>query len=253
MNVYLSDESYITPVNTQDDGTNIHGKFSRDYIAGAMRVAIIDDTGLKMLWAPNSSYQLIQNNNGSYALKTGEYGDSVPESDYYYFAENEDGELVQQKVSPEAYASKQFVVDGTGAMKDEAGNSPTLATLIPASEGAYAQKTVKIRIWFEGTDREAHQALAGGNVNVKLKFVGVSKETDLDKQAQIDSITYDQEADRFTGMADGMVFTTDGRTWTEYKSSAPNMPVLESGSSIFIKYPETDTHFETNYIKFTKD
>lgn len=253
MNVYLSDESFISPVNPTDDGTNIYGKFSRDYIAGAMRVAIIDDTGLKMLWAPNSKYQLIQNANGTYALKTGALGDSVPESDYYYFAENEEGELVQQMVPAEAYASKQFVVDGTGAMKDEAGNSATLATLVPASEGAYAQKTVKIRIWFEGTDREAHQALAGGNVNVKLKFVGVSKETDLDKQSQIDSITFDQETDKFTGMADGMVFSTDGRNWTAYKPSAPNMPVLETGSSIFIKYPETDTHFETNYIKFTKD
>lgn len=253
MNVYLSDESYISPVKTDDDGKNIYGNFSRDYIAGAMRVAIIDETGLKMLWAPNANYQLIQNANGSYAFKTGEFGDSVPESDYYYFAENEDGELVQQPVSAEAYASNQFVVDRTGAMKDEAGKSPVLATLAPASEGAYAQKTVKIRIWFEGTDREAHQALAGGNVNVKLKFVGVSKETDLDKQAQIDSITFNQKTDKFTGMADGMVFSIDGRNWTEYKSSAPNMPVLESGSSIFIKYPETDTHFETNYIKFTKD
>ena len=253
MNVYLSDESYITPVNPDDDGTNIHGKFSRDYIAGAMRVAIIDDEGLKMLWAPNSQYQLIQNANGTYALRTGENGDSVPESDYYYFAENEDGELVQTKVPVEAYASKKFVVDGTGALKDDTGNSASLATLVPASEGAYAQKTVKIRIWFEGTDREAHQALAGGNVNVKLKFVGVSKETDLEKQDKINSITFDQETDEFTGLENGMVFSTDGRNWTAYKPSGSNLPVLESGSSIFIKYPETDTHYETDYIMFTKD
>lgn len=253
MNVYLSDESFISPVNPVDDGTNIYGRFSRDYIAGAMRVAIVDEDGLKMLWAPNSQYQLIQNANGTYAFNSGELGGSVAESDYYYFAEDEDGNLVQKKVSAEEYASKKFVVDGTGSMKEDTGNSAALATLNPASEGAYAQQTIKIRIWFEGTDREAHQALAGGNVNVKLKFVGVCKETDQEKQNAIDGITFDQESSKFSGLADGMVFSTDGRNWTAYKPSAPNLPVLEAGDSIFIKYPETATHYETDYIKFTKD
>lgn len=251
MNVYLSDESFITPVDPDDDGSNIYGKFSRDYIAGAMRVAVVDDTGLKMLWAPNSQYQLIQNANGTYAFKSGD--DAVPESDYYYFTEDENGELVQQVVSAEEYASKQFVVDATGTTKDYTGNSPALVSLIPASGGAYAQQNVKIRIWFEGTDREAHQALAGGNVNVKLKFIGVAKETDADKQAAIDSITFDQDSSAFSGLSEGMVFSTDGRNWMDYNPASPNLPVLESGSSIYIKYPETDTHYETNYIKFTKD
>ena len=253
MNVYLSDESFISPVDPDNNKSNMYGSFSRDYIAGAMRVAIIDDTGLKMLWAPNAEYQLIQNANGTYAFRSSAKEGAVPESDYYFFGENEDGELVQQTVSADAYASKQFVVDATGTTKDYAGNSPALVSLAPASEGAYDQKTVKIRIWFEGTDREAHQALAGGNVNVKLKFVGVSKETDLDKQAEIDQITFDQATSTLTGLSAGMVFSTDGRTWTEYNSAAPNLPVLESGSSIYIKYPETDTHYETKYIKFTKD
>ena len=253
MNVYLSDESYIAPVDPENKDSNIYGEFSRDYIAGAMRVAIIDENGLIMLWAPNSGYQLIQNGNGTYAFKSGENGDSVPESDYYYYGEDENGNIIQQAVSSDMYASKQFVVDSTGAGKGYTGNSASLVSLVPESEGAHAQKTVKIRIWFEGTDREAHQALAGGNVNIKLKFIGISKETDEAKQTAIDSITFNQENSVFTGLSEGMVFSTDGRNWTEYDPAAPNLPALESGSSIYIKYPETATHYETDYKKFTKD
>lgn len=253
MNVYLSEESFIAPVDPDNSESNMYGDFSRDYIAGAMRVAILDESGLKMLWAPNSQYQLIQNGNGTYAFKSGENGDSVPETAYYYYGEDEEGKLVQQEVSADAYASKQFVVDSTGANNGNSGNSPVLLSLDPENEGEYAQKTVKIRIWFEGTDRESHQALAGGNVNVKLKFVGIAKETDTEKQNAINNIGFNQNNSSVSGMADGMVFSTDGREWTEYNSESPNLPVLESGSSIYIKYPETDTHYETDYVKFTKD
>jgi len=253
MNVYLSEESFILPVDPNNSGANIYGNFSRDYIAGAMRVAVIDESGLRMLWAPNSQYQLIQNGNGTYAFRTGENGNSTPESVYYFYGEDETGKLVQKEISADAYAGKQFVIDSTGANKESAGNSAVLVSLNPEAEGLHDQKTVKIRIWFEGTDREAHQALAGGNVNIKLKFVGIAKETDEEKQNAINAITFNQDNSRLSGLSAGMVFSTDGRQWTQYKPEAPNIPVLESGSSIYIKYPETDTHYETSYIKFTKD
>ena len=253
MNVYLSEESFIAPVNPDDTNSNIYGKFSRDYIAGAMRVAVIDESGLKMLWAPNSQYQLIQNANGTYDFKSGANGDSTPESSYYFYGEDETGKLVKQEFSADDYADKKIVIDSTGASKGNTGNSPALVSLMPEGDGTHAQKTVKIRIWFEGTDREAHQALAGGNVNIKLKFIGVSKETDEGKQSEINNITFAQDDSTFKGLSEGMVFSTDGREWTEYTPDAPNLPVLQSGSSIYIKYPETDTHYETDYIKFTKN
>ena len=252
MNVYLSDESYINPVDPSNTASNIYGNFSRDYIAGAMRVAIVEGNEVKMLWAPNSAYQLIENANGSYSFNSGANGTSTPESSYSYYAENEDGELVQTTVSSEDYASKRFVVDATGADKYNSGNSAVLVSLNPASEGAYDQKIVKIRIWFEGTDREAHQALAGGNVNVKLKFVGIYKDTDTEKQAKIDSITFNEANSTFGGVSAGMVFSVDGRKWTSVNSTASNLPKLQDGESIYFKYPETETTYETNYKTFTK-
>lgn len=253
MNVYLSGESFIAPANTEDDGTNIYGSFSKDYIAGAMRVAVIEDSDVKMVWAPNSQYQLIKYTNGSYDLKNGNNGNSIPESSYSYFGEDDNGDIVKKDFTSDDYANKKFVVDSTGTVKNHSGNSPVLVSLNPANEGDYDTKTVKIRIWFEGTDREADQALAGGNVKVKLKFAGIYKEQPEEiKQTAVNSITFNENTSTFSGLEDGMVFSTDGYTWKTYTSASPNLPTLTSGSSIYIKYPETNTNFETKYKKFTK-
>ena len=249
MNVYLSEESFIDPVDPDNSSSNIYGKFSRDYIAGAMRVAVLEDNELRMIWAPNSQYQLIDNGDGTYGFnKAGE-----KEASFSYFTEDGHGDYIENEVSPQMYANKQFVVDSTGANRNKAGNSPVLVSLKPAAEGAYAQKNVSIRIWFEGTDREAHQALAGGNVNIKLKFVGVYKETDTEKQAAIDAITYDQNSNTFSGVAKDMTYSLDGLSWTTVNASASNLPALQPGASIFFKYPETEDTFETSCVMFTKE
>lgn len=256
MNVYLSEESFIAPAAEAENAKpNIYGSFSRNYIAGAMRVAVIDyeTNELMMLWAPNSKYQLIDNGNGTYDFKSGENGDSAPESSYKYFAEDENGVFVENVISADDYASKKFVVDSTGATKGYSGNAPVLVSLKPESDGVHAQRTVRIRIWFEGTDREAHQALAGGNVNIQLKFIGIAKKTAEEEQTAIDNIVFNPDSGAISGMADGMVFSVDGRNWTLYQAGSTNLPVLQSGQSIFIKYPETATHFETTCRKFTKN
>jgi hypothetical protein len=90
-------------------------------------------------------------------------------------------------------------------------------------------------------------------VNVKLKFVGVYKETDAENQAAIDAITYNQAKNTFSGVAKDMVFSLDGRSWTTVNAAASNLPVLQDGSSIFFKYPETEEAFETTCAMFTKE
>ena len=128
MNVYLNKESFIDPVITEGV-TNVFGNFSPGYIAGAMRVAIVDDETqeLLMLWAPNSKYQLIDNMDGTYNfLKNG-----VAEKKYSYYAKNSEGEIVEIDVTTDMFASKQFVVDSTGSEKTWAGNSPVLISLNP--------------------------------------------------------------------------------------------------------------------------
>jgi hypothetical protein len=50
-----------------------------------------------------------------------------------------------------------------------------------------------------------------------------------------------------------MVFSLDGRSWTTVNAAASNLPVLQDGSSIFFKYPETEEAFETTCAMFTKE
>jgi hypothetical protein len=266
MNVYLSDESEIVPVNAvydpDDPNRNIFGTFSKDYIAGAMRVAIVEevsadselteDERLRLLWAPNSTYQLTDNNNGTYDFKA-----NGTAEDNYTFITYDDGKYVPTPVPDDYYASKKFVVDKTGAVKLNSeeyysGNSPVLVSLTPQA-GSYDYKTVRIRIWFEGTDREAHQALAGGNVSIRLKFIGIKKDTNEEGKAALEKVAFDQDSATLSGLTEDMVFSTDGRVWTKYNAAAPNLPTMEKGSSIYIKIPETSEFFETDYIKFTKD
>lgn len=254
MKVYLSEESFVLPADPEDDGENIYGPFSRDYIAGAMRVAVIEGSQVKMLWAPNPEYQLIENSNGTYSFNSGEDGTSVPEEYYSYFYQGSNGRFLERDVTSDEYASKQYVVGSTGAKKGYTGNSGELISLCPQAEGEYDQKTVKIRIWFEGTDREAHQALAGGNVNVRLKFVGVYKEqADAEKQDAIDAVTFDKRTYKFSGVAQGMVYSVDGRNWTEVDPASPVISTSVKGSYVYIKYPETDLQHETAYKRFSLD
>ena len=242
MNVYLNKESFVNPVIVEGVH-NVFGDFSPGYIAGAMRVAILDDATeeLLMLWAPNSKYELTDNMDGTYDFSV----NGKPEEVYSYYLKNADGGISETDVTAEMFASKKFVVDSTGSELGWAGDSPVLLSLNPETEGAYDQKNVRIRIWFEGTDREAHQALAGGNVNVKLKFVGVAKEVDETKEATIQAITFNGSS--FSGLQTGMIYSVDGREWTE---TVPIVSTLAPGTTVFIKYPETEDTYETSYKSF---
>ena len=48
INLYLSEESYVLPVNEKNP---------KDYIAGAVRVAILIDNYKPLIWAPNPTFE----------------------------------------------------------------------------------------------------------------------------------------------------------------------------------------------------
>ncbi len=250
MNVYFSGESYVTPKSTSTQQHNIYGPFSKDYIAGAIRVAVIekDASGneqLKMLWAPNSKYELV-NDGGKYDFKP----NGTAESGYHYYASDDNTieNLTKYTVTADQFASKQFVVDSTGGNINTSGNSPILTVLdtkLNEDDPVYT-KTLIIRAWFEGTDREADQALSGGWANMLFKFNGMQKQQpDAAKTADIKAISVVNGA--FSGLKEGMVYSTNGRDWNAYTASS----AFTSGATYFFKYPETDTQFETEYTKLT--
>lgn len=252
MNVYLDDSSSIDPMNEDGNPSLYNSSFSRDYCAGYTRVAFVEQAGatesLKMLWAPNPNYELSTVNGYSFN-KNG-----TPETSYKYIVCNRpgstnDSDYVETTIGADWYADKTFVVGKTGANTQTSGKSKCLVSLDPQN-GEAQVKVIKVRIWYEGTDREAHAALSGGNINVKLKFTGISKAVNATKQSDIDSVTYNGST--FSGLKNGMQYSFDGINWSNYSGGTPT---VTGKDAIFFKYPETNAdinaEFETSVRKIT--
>ena len=269
MNVYFGGESSILPISTDiNNADNVFGRFSKDYIAGAMRVAVIEKDELKMIWAPNPKYQLYKTGNNQY--KFTENGE-VEEYNYYTYNEEDDCYDLH-KVSSEEIANNKFVVGSTETNDAMINKSPILTTLLPTDDAKLAEAEVTIRIWFEGCDREADQALSGGHTKMNLVFSGISEKQDCTaaNKALVDSINYElvetktTEKDsqgndveiinysyKFNNVTENMYFSTNGYTWTKYDgSNLPNMYKQASkydGANIFFQIKETQNNL--GYIR----
>ena len=82
------------------------------------------------------------------------------------------------KCSKEEFQNKVFVLGSTETNETMANKSGIITTL-QSSLDEIVEKQLVVRIWYEGTDREADQALGGGHVNVKLKFNGLQEKENL--------------------------------------------------------------------------
>lgn len=254
MNVYLNGESYLDPQNPQLGG-NMFGNFSRDFIAGAMRVAFIEVTEdeesgedqyeLKMIWAPHPNYELSKSTGGVYTFS------QTGTRETYYYTEYVDGEYVKKAYTSDDFATGKFVAGSTNADISNGGESAVLFSTNPTA-GEFDYKRLKIRIWFEGTDREASEALAGGKISAKLKFTGINKaEPSEETMAELDNIKYDSSSKKLTGVLSGMYFSTNGYTWTAYNAEKPNLPSLSSGMNLYFRYNETKNVLKTDVKKVT--
>lgn len=230
MDVYLSGESFIAPSDPAKEG-NIFGNFSRDFIAGATRVAFIENGVTKMVWAPNPNYQLTSEQDGTFSFN--EFG----QPEVYRYT---DTNYEVKPYSAADYANSRFVAGTTGADTAYAGKSARLFSIQPTAD-SYGYADLTLRIWFEGTDREASQALAGGQVKVKLKFTGIDKSEITDTQQQrLNQVTY--SGGKLNGLMEGMSSSIDGINWAVY----PDVPNLDGRAQVFVRFDETASHFASS-------
>lgn len=264
MNVYLSGNSSVIPTNTSDTDRNAFGDFSRHYISGAVRVAIleVDEKGneeLKMIWAPNPNIEL------QYDKKTGKYKlekNGVIE-EYSYYKKNPTTDKIEKYyVTADEYVEKSFVLGTTSTTESMVNNSPILTTLSPSLGDDLIEQKLIIRVWFEGTDREADQALGGGQVIMNLKFIGMSEKlAPTDEMMQkVDNISIEKQDDGsyiYRNLTEDIMFSVNGYEWIQYSST--NLTViknyikdLKSDGKVYFKVPETETHYEyINHIVIT--
>lgn len=261
MNVYFGGESTVSPTYEGDNPDNIYGDFSKDYIAGAMRIAVLeknldDSETLKMLWAPNPTYELVRDKEkGTYSFnKNG----AIENYKYYKCIDEENSEFELHKVEVDDLINKKFIIGSTNTDDTLINNSPLLTTITPtANDFGYA--SLIVRVWFEGTDREADQALSGGQAKMNLVFTGMEAKTGdtTESENTLNAITVKNKIDEETneailnsydisGVKNGMQYTTDGYNWTTYDEELNNLPDVDSllaaakkNIYVYFKIPET--------------
>lgn len=184
--IYLEEKSDVYPAAGKDPIYLINsnkvvrespdGNFSEDLIAGAVRVAFIEDdlvngefveqSAPKYIWAPNKGYQ-IKNENGQYIG----YLNSVEQQLYKYT------KVVDY--------NNFYITDATNIVEDihasynthASGNDIPLTHIDNLSTNTYENiKAITIRVWIEGNDREAIYSLKGGQFKINLSFLGLSNQ-----------------------------------------------------------------------------
>ena len=169
IHLYLSQESTISPVDLDNP---------LDYIAGALRVSIIAEGQDPFIWAPNATYQL--NDDGTVNPN------GQAESKYSYVKNNninnnnvientEENLVIIDNSEQNAFGvsdDKRFV---WGNLLDIDNYEYEVLPIFSTDKEltGVLQKEITIRIWVEGTDREAVSSLLGGKFNIKLSFLAV--------------------------------------------------------------------------------
>ena len=159
--------------------TPANGSKLEDNIAGAVRVACFETTNGKtpansVVWAPNSTYQYTSGtgSNKGTVNKTG-----TVESSYTYATSGSTTlKTIETKGNASGVSDDKNFVWGVITEQMVADMNPFL--VIDTEYGVKSIHEITVRIWVEGTDREAVRDLMTGQFKVKLCF----KAVDIDEE-----------------------------------------------------------------------
>lgn len=181
-NIYVEQKSDVYPAagKTPDNLLNSNiviresadGNFSRDLIAGAVRVAFIENDYIngryvpqnepKLIWAPNKNYEVRRVNNSFVANI-----ESTSQQNYTYI------DVESSNVFTEKSLEVVEDINASYASKKANGDSAIITIDNASEDDSENIKVVTVRVWIEGNDREAIYPLKGGMFNIKLSFVGI--------------------------------------------------------------------------------
>lgn len=239
--IYLASDSFVEPTA----GTNVSdligeevirksssGDFTRDLIAGSVRVAFIENvidgnniiagTETKLVWAPNPNYELVREKDGfSFLL------DSTSSQDYSALDTSTLLPVRVENIKDNINASYSTLTTGGDPM------------LIYMNENE--EKSITVRIWVEGNDRETDTSLKGGIFRIYFNFIGISKSlnTDISNVEVIDN--------HFSSFTSKMEYSKDyGNHWIKYQEDAN--PTIEDGMTVYVRYQETMDKYPSDYI-----
>ena len=161
MRLFVSPESFVSPLND---------KFNKDSIVGAVRVAFLIENFKPYIWAPNSTYE----------FKNGRVNkNGTPESSYsFVYSDSKDTFIGTDNVvtidnSQQHESGFNTEHNFLWGNPDKIENYPySVGPIFTVNEpdGEEVVVEMKIRIWIEGTDREAVADLVGGRITSNIKF-----------------------------------------------------------------------------------
>ena len=237
LDVYLHNDSFVrgdmgkTDAKIEDSDKT----FSKDAIAGAARVAFLDESGVKLMWIPNEKYNLIVDETGKV---TDFVQDGTPENEYKYL-KIVDGTVVEGDEygvwndDVLSYGDNVLAsVDTTAAYANDA--KPIL------SFGEAGEKKITVYIWVEGSDREANTVLSGGELQYNLKLVGVEKK--VASSVNISDVSYSGGKLIYTSSGEEVgseiLYSRNSKEWTPYSSGAP---LVNGNTVVYVRARETAT------------
>lgn len=169
LKVKLGDGSCVQTVDTALTGANVKNtagtingnKYSRDIVAGAIRVSVVKQDNSFFTWIPRSDIYLDSKDTGLFDFSDIKLNQtSGPSFTHSYYP--------KKQANPENLSASQTV---TGEIKENY-NDQVIAILSgqPDSNGYYNGQ-VNVNIWLEGTDNEARRAFVGGKFKLLLNII----------------------------------------------------------------------------------
>lgn len=205
------------------------GNFSKDLIAGAVRIAFIENdednmptNNVRMVWAPNKNYE-ISLSDGKYISNL----NSMSDQDYRCL------DIIDPTHYTYKFVDKLYDTILVNKNEKKSYGEPYLV---------YAREeeltTITVRIWIEGNDRETVAALKGGKFRLKLSFLAISKEISEAPLVEASNGT-------IIGADETMEISTDnGSSWQDYNSSMS----FNEGDVVLVRIKETNSVLESEIV-----
>ena len=243
--IFLDSDSFVHPTAGIEEnkliGSDVlrkssSGNFSRDLIAGSIRVSFVENDMIndkfipqnktKLVWAPNPNYELIKNNN-VYTFNL----ESNSLQDYSYLNPNTLNKEVVPNLKDNINASYNTMFTSGDPM----------LTYIDEDAGI---SSITVRIWVEGNDRETQTSLKGGVFRIYLNFIGISKMIN----DTIPEVSIDQN--KIVGLTTEMEYSIDyGNHWIDVINDDLTFNL---GNTVYVRYKETKSKYSSEYkiLKF---
>ncbi len=233
IDVYLHQDSFVEGLDL--DKTDADGKYSKDAISGASRVAFFDENGAKMMWVPNEKYQLTVDE------ATGEIidfkFDGTKESEYKYLNVIDDT-LTKDNEYGVWDPTKVQILEGKNSLATDTANNGSAPIL---SFNKAEEKKITLYIWIEGSDREANTIFSGGALSYSIKLTGITRKAE--SKINIEDVAYSAGKLIYTSsgaeVGEEILYSYNCETWTPYSSGNPD---LANGKEvIYVRAKETAT------------